>query len=86
MVEKSSDLKEIKQKWRTFIENYERKVRQEIRDNKDAEMFCKNCKRFILAEDCKVKDLWESETCNQNKHLNKVVHVCSLHYKTLYQI
>ena len=37
-------------------------------------------------EDCKVKDLWESETCNQNKHLNKVVLVCSLHYKTLYQI
>ena len=26
-------------------------------------------------EDCKVKDLWESETCNQHKHLNKVVHV-----------
>ena len=49
LVEKSSDLKEIKQKWRTFKENYERKVCQEIRDNKDAEMFCKNCKRFIPA-------------------------------------
>ena len=33
-------------------------------------------KIYIVAlEDCKVKDLWESETCNQNKHLNKVVHV-----------
>ena len=49
MVEKSTDLKEIKEKWKTFKENYERKVRQEIRDNKDAEIFCKNCKRFIPA-------------------------------------
>ena len=49
MVEKSSDLKEIIEKWRTLKKNYERKVRQEIRDNKDAEIFCKNCKRFIPA-------------------------------------
>ena len=41
---------------------------------------------IIISEDCKVKDLWESETCNQNKYLNKVVLVCSLHYKTLYQV
>ena len=44
-------------------------------------------KIYIVAlEDCKVKDLWESETCNQNKQFNNIVHVCSLLYKTLYQI
>ena len=34
----------------------------------------------------KIVKLRISESCYQNKHLNKDVHVCSLHYKTLYQV